>query len=227
MGFYAWLRPTLRPLTLHMRWLLLRNRIDRNQWVHQPESAQRHRQWMELSWDDTAAAYPDYFARMSVSVGRTRGSVLELGCGMGNMTRWIAGRDEVTEVTAVDGFNEAINELRARNLPKVHAMAAHMTKLQFPAGRKFDTVVLCELIEHLYPDEEAAMLRAIRPHLAEGAGWVASVPIGWLEDPHHVRAFSRERFSRHMARHYGPVEGRDESSGYSQVAWGRFHRPQL
>lgn len=226
MGIYAWLRPTLRPLGLHLSWRLLRRKIDRNQWEMQPESAQRHRQWMEISWEQTARDYPDYFARMSVSVAHTRGRVLELGCGIGNMTRWIAARPEVTGVLAVDGFEQAIRELQARNLRGVEARAMDMHALDF-TGHTFDTVVMCELLEHLYPDEEAALMRAVKPHLAPGAGWVASVPIGWLEDPHHVRAFSRERFARHMARHYGPVDGRDESSGYSQVAWGRFHAAQL
>ncbi|MCC7509249.1 MAG: class I SAM-dependent methyltransferase [Planctomycetes bacterium] len=209
-------------MSLHLRYCLLRQKIDRNQWELQPESALRHRKWMTLSWEETASGHPDYFARLSASVAHVRGRVLELGCGMGNMTRWIAARDEVSEVVAVDGFEQALAELRQRALPKVDARCMGMHELHFEAGERFDTVVACELLEHLYPDEEAALLAAIRPHLAQGAGYVVSVPIGWLEDPHHVRAFSRAKLTRHLARHFGPAEGRDESSGYSQVAWGRF-----
>lgn len=209
-------------MALHLRYCLFRQKIDRNQWKLQPESAVRHREWMTLSWEETASGFPDYFARLSASIAHARGRVLELGCGMGNMTRWIAARDQVSEVVAVDGFEQAVAELRSRALPKVDARRMGMHELHFDAEERFDTVVACELLEHLYPDEEAALLAAIRPHLAQDADYVVSVPIGWLEDPHHVRAFSRARMSRHLARHFGPVDGRDESSGYSQVAWGRF-----
>ncbi len=177
---------------------------------------------MSLSWEQTAAEYPEYFARLRASVGRTRGVVLELGCGSGNMTRWIAARDEVSRVVAVDAFAQAVSRLQSHNLPKVEVRRADMAKLQLDPAERFDTLVMCELLEHLYPDEERALRAAALPCMADDAGYVISVPNGWLEDPHHVRSFSASALERHAARHYGPVLGRDDSAGYSQVIWGRI-----
>jgi SAM-dependent methyltransferase len=219
----ARLQPRLRPLSIQLRWRLLGRKLDRNQWQHQPaEIDQRYERMMTLGWDEIATDYPEYFARLKASVAHTRGRVLELGCGTGNMTRWIAARDEVTSVVAIDGFERAVQKLRGFALPKVDARCSPLTELAFAAEERFDTLVMCELLEHLYPDEERALWQAVRPHMAAGAGYVISVPVGWLEDPHHVRAFSRGGLSRHLKRRYGSPEGRDESSGYSQVVWGKL-----
>lgn len=211
------------PWRLMARYRLLGEKIDRNQWQAQGDEVnERYQRMMTLSWEQIAAEYPAFFARLSASVARTRGRVLELGCGTGNMTRWIAARPEVTGVVAVDGFEQAIAKLKSHALPEVEPRCQPIDALSFAPHERFDTLVACELLEHLYPDEERAMRAALRPHLAEGAGYVISVPVGWLEDPHHVRAFSPRKLLRHAERHYGPVLGRDDSAGYSQVVWGRF-----
>jgi 2-polyprenyl-3-methyl-5-hydroxy-6-metoxy-1,4-benzoquinol methylase len=217
------LRPTWRPLSIQLRFRLFGKKIDRNQWAEVvPDVARRRERMLSLSWDQIATEFPPYFARLRASLPHIRGRVLELGCGEGNMTRWIAARDQVSAVMAVDGFAQAIHKLRQQALPKVEARCGELTGLHFKPDDQFDTLVMCELLEHLYPDEERALREAVLPHMAQGAGYLISAPIGWLEDPHHVRAFSEARFKRHLSRHYGPVDGRDTGSGYSQVAWGRI-----
>lgn len=216
------LRGFLRPLSIHLKWRLAGKRIDRDQWSGAQESLDVYRRQRDLPWPDVKALYPPYARRAGAAIVQARGRVLELGCGIGNMTSHIAQRPEVESVTAVDGFATATAELSGLGLPKVSVFTAAAEGLVLPEGALFDTVFLCEFIEHLYPDEEARLLAALRPHLAPGAKWVVSVPVGWLEDPHHVRAFSVQAFRRHLRRFYGPVEGSDESSGYAQVAWGAF-----
>lgn len=218
------LRGYLRPLAIHLQWRLGGRRIDRDQWAGAENALVTYRQQRDLPWPEVQALFPAYSLRAGAAIARTRGRVLEVGCGIGNMTRHIAQRSEVESVLAVDGFASATAELQALGLPKVRVQTAAADGLALPSGELFDTVVLCEFIEHLYPDEELRLLEALRPHLAPGAGWVVSVPVGWLEDPHHVRAFSPAAFSRHLRRHYGPVQGRDDSSGYAQVAWGEFDK---
>lgn len=219
------LRASWRPLWLHVQYRILNRRVDRNQWSDANRAAMDvMRSRLEWTWQKTREQEPQYFARLEGAVGQTRGRVLEIGAGIGNMTQWIARRDEVEHVLALDAFKEVVDEIAARRLPKVEARHTPADAPPLKPEEQFDTLVMCELIEHLYADEERAMLEALRPHAAEGARFVVSTPIGWLEDPYHVRGFSRARFRRHLERHYGEVEGVDESSGYAQVAWGSFRR---
>lgn len=216
------LRGYLRPLAIHLQWRLGGRRIDRDQWAGAEQAMATYRQQRDLPWPEVEKLFPAYALRAGAAIARTRGRVLEVGCGIGNMTRHIAQRPEVQSVLAVDGFASATAELESLALPKVNVQTAAADGLALPQDRQFDTVVMCEFIEHLYPDEELRLLEALRPHLAPGAGWVVSVPVGWLEDPHHVRAFSPAAFARHLHKHYGTVQGRDDRSGYAQVAWGEF-----
>ena len=214
------------PLRRQLAWRLFGRKAGRDQWAGGEEIPELYQQTMEWSRDDIAERLPEYSKRLEASVGQARGRVLELGCGIGNMTRWIANRGEVSAVTAVDGFQGAIEKLQSYGIQKVTPLCMDIGDLEFEAGTKFDTVVICELIEHLYPDEEQAMIASITPWLVEGAGWVVSTPIGWLEDPHHVRAFSKAAFNRHLRRLYGEPQGVDYASGYSQVAWGKWGSSQ-
>jgi 2-polyprenyl-3-methyl-5-hydroxy-6-metoxy-1,4-benzoquinol methylase len=216
------IRACSRPFSIRLRYSLFGARIDRDQWqAPSAESVANYRRQMTDSWGQIRESSPDYFARLSASVERTHGRVLEVGCGMGNMTRWIAARPEVSAVTAIDGAGAAIEMLKDYRLPKVQALAMPIDAIELE-GSAFDCLVLCETLEHLYPDEERALLDAVLPLMTPGATYVVSVPIGWLEDPHHVRAFSRAGFRRHLERYYGVPADIDHASRYSQVAWGEI-----
>lgn len=205
-------------MRLRLKLAISGERLDRNQWS--PSILAHYREQMKWSWAETAQKAPDYFKRLEFSVHQARGRVLEIGCGVGTMTRWLADSPDVTEVLAVDAYELALNDLRAANLPKVRVLKASAENLRLSPDELFDTVMLCEVIEHLYPDEELLLLERLRPHLAANARYVVSTPIGWLEDPTHVRAFSKRGLRRHLARYYGPVASVDYSAGYSQAAWG-------
>jgi 2-polyprenyl-3-methyl-5-hydroxy-6-metoxy-1,4-benzoquinol methylase len=216
------IRAFSRPLAIRLRYSLFKTKIDRDQWSPQSAaSIEAYRKQMTDSWEQIRENSPDYFARLSASVARTHGRVLEVGCGTGNMTRWIAARPQVSSVTAIDGSNAAIEMLQSYQLPKVDALAMPIDAISLHDA-KFDCLALCETLEHLYPDEERALIDAVLPLMAPSATYVISVPIGWLEDPHHVRAFSRSDFRKHVERRYGKPEGIDYASGYSQVAWGEL-----
>lgn len=218
--------PGFRPWLIWANYRLRGRRVDRNQWqVEDAPNLQRYEKMLGWSWDETRAQAPDYFARLEASVRQAHGRVLELGCGIGTMTRWIAQRPEVASVLAIDGFEPPIERLRVLGLPKVTPQVMSLEHLDLGREPRFDCVFLCELIEHLYPDEELPLLDKLRPALAPGATFVVSTPIGWMEDPRHVRGFSVRQFEAHLARHYGKVAGIDRSSGYSQVAWGEFSAP--
>ncbi|MBN1868239.1 methyltransferase domain-containing protein [Candidatus Sumerlaeota bacterium] len=200
-----------------------KKKIDRDQWGDGDNvSRETYRRYMRLSWDETRLDSPQYFERLQFCVQRARGRVLEIGCGIGNMTRWLAASRRVESILAVDAFEAAVEELKTYGLPKTTARTMNLEDLRFDPAERFDTVMLCEVLEHIYPSEEKKMLRALRPHVDGATLYVVSTPIGWLEDPHHVRAFSKEKFLRHLRRKYGDPDETDYDSGYSQCAVGRF-----
>lgn len=175
---------------------------------------------MESSWQELQEKSNGYSVRAAFAIKQTFGRVLELGAGSGNITRWMVLRPEVISVVAVEGFDEGFRWLTNANIPKVDPRKMKVEALEFKEDERFDSVIICELIEHLYPDEETKMLSAVRPYLAPNARWIVSTPVGFLPDPHHVRGFEKDEFRNHLNRCYGPVSEIDYASGYSQVAWG-------
>jgi len=98
-----------------------------------------------------------------------------------------------------------------------------LENIKFDDKRKFDTVLICEVIEHIYPDEERKMLNSLRPYIDSKTAFIVSTPIGWMPDPYHVRGFSKRNFKRHLKKYYGTPKEIDLYSGYSQVAFGWFN----
>lgn len=214
--------PRSRPWFVWLKFRIYGQRIDRNQWAEGAMPVSPYFRFNDLTWEQTRQEFPDYFMLLEAAVSQARGRVLEIGCGTGTMTRWLANSPAVQSILAVEGFEDGLKQLRDAAMQKVTTLCAQADKLQLPSGSRFDTVVMTELIEHLYPDEEAALLKSIRPHLAPAARFIVSTPIGWMADRFHVRGFSKSAFSRHLARFYGKVEFVDYSSGYSQLAAGTF-----
>jgi 2-polyprenyl-3-methyl-5-hydroxy-6-metoxy-1,4-benzoquinol methylase len=186
-----------------------------------------YRQMMLWSWEETKSNSPQYFERMQYAVLKCRGRVLEIGCGIGTMTKFISMSKKVTEIVAIDAFPEAIEELKTYNLPKFTALQIPLEEIKFDNTRKFDTVILCEIIEHIFPDQEMKMLHALKPYINAKTIYIVSTPIGWLEDPHHVRGFSKRNLKRHLKRFYGEPIDIDYSAEYSQSAFGYFNKATL
>lgn len=133
---------------------------------------------MLWSWEETKSNSPQYFERMQYAVLKCRGRVLEIGCGIGTMTKFISMSKKVTEIVAIDAFPEAIEELKTYNLPKFTALQIPLEEIKFDNTRKFDTVILCEIIEHIFPDQEMKMLHALKPYINAKTIYIVSTPIG-------------------------------------------------
>lgn len=97
--------------------------------------------------------------------------ILELGCGWGSLTVWMARRFPQARITAVSNSNsqrEYINRrLAAENLSNVQVITADAN--DFSTEQKFDRVVSVEMFEHMR--NYAALMQRI-------AGWL--VPGGKL-----------------------------------------------
>lgn len=96
-------------------------------------------------------------------------SCVELGCADGRMTRRLAAA--VADLTAVDGALEYVEAVRA-SLPEITAV--HSLFEHYEPGRRFDTVVLGHVLEHVA--DPVALLARVRGLLAPGGRALLTVP---------------------------------------------------
>jgi ubiquinone/menaquinone biosynthesis C-methylase UbiE len=91
--------------------------------------------------------------------------LLEIGCGRGGLTAWLASRQYAAgRLVAVDVSGVAVNKGRAfaaeRGLGSIDWMVGDIHHLGFRSAT-FDTVVSCETVEHLN-DPQRALLELAR-----------------------------------------------------------------
>ena len=119
--------------------------------------------------------------------------ILELGCGWGTLSLWMAAQFPLARITAVSNSRtqKAFIDARAaeRGLANIEVLTRDMNDLSFPAGTMFDRVVSVEMFEHMR-NYDALMSRI--------CGWLR--PAGTL----FVHIFTHTRFAY-------PFEVRDES----------------
>jgi cyclopropane-fatty-acyl-phospholipid synthase len=119
--------------------------------------------------------------------------VLELGCGWGSLTLWMAEHYPASRITAISNSRsqkQFIDERAAeRGLGNVEVITRDANVLDFPATRRFDRVVSVEMFEHM---------RNYETLLGRIAGWMR--PQATL----FVHIFSHTRFAY-------PFEVRDDS----------------
>jgi len=121
--------------------------------------------------------------------------ILELGCGWGSLTLWMAERFPRSRILAVSNSAPqrefVLGRARARALANVEVLTCDMNR--FEAGRRFDRIVSVEMFEHMR-NWEALLGRA--------AGWLR--PDGRL----FLHVFAHARFAY-------PFEVRDASDWMS------------
>ena len=119
--------------------------------------------------------------------------ILELGCGWGSLSLWMAERYPRSKITAVSNSRtqKQFIDGRAveRGLTNLEVITCDVNRLSFPTAQKFDRVVSVEMFEHMRNYE--ILMRRI-------AGWLA--PAGTL----FVHIFAHKTYAY-------PFEVRDES----------------
>lgn len=79
--------------------------------------------------------------------------ILELGCGWGSLTLYMAARFPSSRITAVSNSNSQrefiLRKARERGLTNVNVITCDANVLSFPAGTQFDRVVSVEMFEHM------------------------------------------------------------------------------
>ena len=130
----------------------------------------RHGKYSCAHWSDGAANLDEAEASaLDISCQRAKiadgMSILDLGCGWGSLSLWIAEHYPNTRVTAVSNSASQrefiVERARQRGLANVDIVTADMN--DFDIEQKFDRVVSVEMFEHL---------RNYRQMFARVAGWL-------------------------------------------------------
>src|SRR5262245_52129023 len=129
--------------------------------------------------------------------------ILEIGSGTGLMTRYLAARGQLT-ATDIDGeYVELLGRTFAGN-PNVEVRQLDLATLgtNGALGRRFDTVICSNVLEHIEDDVRA--LGAMRDVLVPGGRVVLVVPAvkalyGEIDRAiHHHRRYSRDEISEKL-----------------------------
>jgi SAM-dependent methyltransferase len=148
----------------------------------------------------------EWAARLLRRVPAGGGTVLELGPGPGAMTRVLLARGH--RVTVVENDPQALEVLQTLGVEVIAGNLDGTDWLQALAGRRFDTVLACDVLEHLRKPEDVlqrlgefvaplgSLLISV-PNIAY-AGVLASMRCGTFDysdkgqlDRTHVRFFTR------------------------------------
>lgn len=177
---------------------------------HSPDIIARLR---ALGWDTSPQTFDAYWHRVSWISNHCRGRVVEIGCGMGNITRWIAANAAVNSVLALDVLESYIATLKNFSRPKVTAICYDVSLggERIASDGPFETVVLSELIEHMSLEQELTVVNAVRPYLSPGATWVITTPIGFMTDTDHKRGFGNLLFCWHTRLIYGSILSKSDN----------------
>lgn len=123
-------------------------------------------------------------------VGRVSGgSLLEVGCGNGGMTRLLAPR--VDRVVALDVSGPSLAAVRELGLPNVETVQSLVERYR-PATR-FDWIVASEVIEHLR--DPRRVMRLLVSWLAPGGTLLVTTPRGHWESDEHLHEFTLARLT--------------------------------
>jgi ubiquinone/menaquinone biosynthesis C-methylase UbiE len=125
----------------------------------------QHRAVEEASQQDVLYPWHRTVARLLPDLNGAR--VLEIGCGRGDFSLWLARKYPLAAITGIDFSNSAIAVASAKpsshNL-NVRFLVDDAENLSFPADI-FDHIISCECLEHVPQPEKMAheMARVLKP----------------------------------------------------------------
>jgi 2-polyprenyl-3-methyl-5-hydroxy-6-metoxy-1,4-benzoquinol methylase len=142
-------------------------------------------------------------------------SILEVGCGEGEILRWLHGRLPKAALTGVD-LEAPIFAEAQREFPTIQFAVANASRLPYE-DRRFDAVLCCQVLEHA--DDPDSIVREVRRVTRRKA--VFSVPLepDWRilncmsgrylmrggNTPGHIQHWSVESFLRLLRPHFRQV----------------------
>ncbi len=141
------------------------------------------------------------------AIGPLHGRVLDVGCGTGTTTQWLADRG--LNAIGLDRLAEGLRALHDRQ-PAIPLIQGSAEKLPF-GDQTMAAVIFLDVLEHL--DDQAALYEAAR--VLQPGGWLlASVPaMPWLWSARDVAAGHHRRYTHSL------LEARLTEAGFRLVAW--------
>jgi cyclopropane-fatty-acyl-phospholipid synthase len=115
-----------------------------------------HRKYSSCYWDENTKTLADAeSAALAITCERAEldsgQKILELGCGWGSLTLFMASRYPKSQITAVSNSHSQreyiVKEATRRGLNNVHVITCDMN--DFSIAEKFDRVVSVEMFEHM------------------------------------------------------------------------------
>jgi glycosyltransferase involved in cell wall biosynthesis len=149
--------------------------------------------------------------------------VLEIGAGMGNLTRYLSRRRERYVATDVDVEHLVRLRNRLRHRPKLETAVCNLARPDDfqPFANSMDTVICLNVLEHL--EDDLACLQNIHGALQPGGRAIILVPEGQnLFGQLDVVLGHQRRYSR------GQLQARMEQAGFSAeriLDFNRISRP--
>lgn len=122
-------------------------------------------------------------------------SVLDIGCGTGFVVERLGASFDAWGLEPDAGVRS-----RASSAIASRILTGSTDDLSALAGRRFDAVLLLDVIEHV--DDDAAALRGAARAVADGGLLLVTVPAHpWLWSEHDVMNAHRRRYTRATLRH--------------------------
>lgn len=129
-------------------------------------------------WDDQAVSesYHDlYEGELNQHKIKAKGRLLEIGFGSGHFLKWACGKG--FRVVGVEVNESFVKSAQQEGLEVYHLPLQKISELN-ASLKKFDTIVILDVLEHLYPDEILNLFRSIYPLLETGGTVVCRFPNG-------------------------------------------------
>jgi len=140
------------------------------------------------------------FEQIAPFVGRR---ILDVGCAIGNITKYYVDRDEVIGLDVVSEELEVARERFAgKNFEAHHMDVSSPDLLQF-RDRNLDTAVCLNVLEH--DEDDVHALRNMRDTVTPGGHLCLLVPVNkWLYGPmdaidHHFRRYTKTELNAKLA----------------------------
>ena len=147
----------------------------------------------------TWRTYPNRFERIAELVGRERGAIVDVGCGVGVLLGHLKEKVPSNDLTGVDISEEAVKVVRQLGFEGIRSELPHLPL----ESERFDVVLLCEVLEHLN-DPEATVSQAARI-LKPSGRIIVTVPddrLSFVEEDQHVHVFNKDSLKDLLERFF-------------------------
>ena len=150
--------------------------------------------WNNVHRDEAAGRKRIDAERLALMARFAEGNVLDMGCGNGELLRWLAyEKPGLDWLTGVDFSPEAVRiaqERQQKTMFTVGDIADIADMANWPVSH-YDTVILTETLEHV--GNEAVVIANIRRVAKDGANVIITVPYkDRNRSPEHVREYTIE-----------------------------------